>query len=86
MTEYRVAVVPGDGTGPEVLAEAEKVLDAAQQRFGFTIDKSFYDMGGARCTSEETPKIDLAETLTTPGVLGKIRALAGGRTPSRDAF
>ena len=32
---YKIAVLPGDGTGPEVIAEAVKVLDAAGRKFGF---------------------------------------------------
>ena len=35
MKSYRIAVIPGDGTGPEVVREAVKVLDAAAAKFGF---------------------------------------------------
>jgi 3-isopropylmalate dehydrogenase len=35
MNTHRVAVVPGDGTGPEVISEALKVLDVAAAGFGF---------------------------------------------------
>ena len=35
--EYNVALLPGDGTGPEVLAEGIKVVQAACQKFGFTM-------------------------------------------------
>ena len=45
---YRIAVLPGDGTGPEVIAEGCKVLDAAAQKFGFKLEKEFYDLGGTR--------------------------------------
>ncbi len=48
MSEYRIAVVPGDGTGPEVVAEAIKVLDVASERFGFTYQPSHFDLGGER--------------------------------------
>jgi len=48
MSEYRIAVVPGDGTGPEVVAEAVKVLDAATDRFGFTYVPTHFDLGGER--------------------------------------
>ena len=33
---YKIAVIPGDGTGPEVVAEGLKVLKAASKKFGFT--------------------------------------------------
>ena len=34
--EYNIAVIRGDGIGPEVIAEATKVLDAIGARFGHT--------------------------------------------------
>ncbi|HVO66165.1 MAG TPA: 3-isopropylmalate dehydrogenase [Syntrophales bacterium] len=45
---YRIAVIPGDGTGPEVIAEGLKVLTAASARFGFKPDLSHFDLGGER--------------------------------------
>ncbi|MFN7725315.1 MAG: tartrate dehydrogenase [Rubrivivax sp.] len=35
---YKIAVIPGDGIGKEVMPEALRVLDVVQQRFGFTLD------------------------------------------------
>jgi len=46
--EYNVAVMPGDGTGPEVVAEGLKVLDAASKVLGFTLRYTQYDIGGER--------------------------------------
>jgi 3-isopropylmalate dehydrogenase len=43
---YRISVIPGDGTGPEVISEGLKVLKAAGARFGFTLDLTHYDFGG----------------------------------------
>lgn len=43
---YSIAVVPGDGTGPEVIAEGVKVLDAAAARAGFTLDYGYFPLGG----------------------------------------
>ncbi|MBN2202332.1 3-isopropylmalate dehydrogenase [bacterium] len=45
---YRIAVLPGDGTGPEVVAEGIKVLDAASRKFGFKLDFTHFDFGGER--------------------------------------
>ena len=42
----KIAVLAGDGIGPEVMTEAIKVLDAAAQKFGFTLDYAFADVGG----------------------------------------
>ena len=43
---YKIAVLPGDGTGPEVVAEGIKVLNAAAAKFGFTLDYNTYNWGG----------------------------------------
>ena len=43
---YNIAVMPGDGTGPEVVAEGIKVLDAVSAVEGFGLDYTWYNMGG----------------------------------------
>ncbi|MEW6486426.1 MAG: 3-isopropylmalate dehydrogenase [Thermodesulfobacteriota bacterium] len=43
---YRIAVVPGDGTGPEVVAQGLKVLDAAARHFGFATERTVFPFGG----------------------------------------
>ncbi len=48
MAKYKIAVIPGDGTGPEVIAEAVKVLKAASDKYGFELDMTEYDLGGRR--------------------------------------
>jgi len=45
---YKIAVLPGDGTGPEVVREGRKVLDAAQAKFGFKLDYHNFNYGGER--------------------------------------
>jgi 3-isopropylmalate dehydrogenase len=45
---YKIAVLPGDGTGPEVTAEAVKVLAAAAKASGFQYEAVPYDFGGDR--------------------------------------
>ena len=40
--------MPGDGTGPEVVSEALKVIDAASDRFEFSYEPTHYDLGGER--------------------------------------
>lgn len=45
---YKIAVVPGDGTGPEVVAEAVKVLKATADKFKFKVDLTNFDFGGER--------------------------------------
>ncbi len=43
---YKVAVLPGDGIGPEVMGEAVKVLDAVQKKFSFALEYTDADVGG----------------------------------------
>ncbi len=44
--QYDIAVIPGDGTGPEVIAEGLKVLDAVSARYDFRLLFHRYDLGG----------------------------------------
>jgi 3-isopropylmalate dehydrogenase len=48
MTSYKIAVIPGDGTGPEVTIEAVKVLKTAAGKFGFKVELTEFDFGGER--------------------------------------
>ncbi len=43
---YEIAVIPGDGTGPEVVAEGLKALEAAAAKYNFICHISTYDIGG----------------------------------------
>ncbi|MBF0558613.1 MAG: 3-isopropylmalate dehydrogenase [Nitrospirae bacterium] len=45
---YNIAVIPGDGTGPEVVAEGIKVLKSASAKFGFNLEFTTFDFGGER--------------------------------------
>jgi 3-isopropylmalate dehydrogenase len=56
---YRVGVIPGDGTGPEVVAEGLKVLDSL--RDGFDVELVRFDLGGERYlrTGEALPDEEL---------------------------
>lgn len=60
---YKIAVIPGDGTGPEVVAEGLKVLNAAAQKYGFKLDLTHYDFGGERYkrTGETLPDSAIEE-------------------------
>jgi 3-isopropylmalate dehydrogenase len=75
MKTYRIAVVPGDGTGPEVVREGLKVLKAVQSKFGFKCETSEYDIGGERYlkTGEVLPDSVLKELKTFDAIyLGAI--------------
>ncbi len=60
---YKIAVIPGDGTGPEVIREGKKVLSALSNKFGFKLDFVEYDLGGERYlrTGETLPDSVLEE-------------------------
>ncbi len=60
---YKIAVIPGDGTGGEVIREGLKVLDAAGKKAGFKYEKIMYDFGGERYkkTNEVLPDSALEE-------------------------
>ncbi len=45
---YKIAIMGGDGTGPEVTAEAVKVMNAAAAKFGFKYEGTAFDFGGER--------------------------------------
>ena len=45
---YKIAVIGGDGTGPEVVKEGLKVLEAASHKIGFKYETVDYDYGGDR--------------------------------------
>ena len=55
---YKIAVLPGDGTGPEVVREGVKVLKTASDKFGFKLDLTHFDFGGNRylATGEVLPE------------------------------
>jgi 3-isopropylmalate dehydrogenase len=70
---YELACIPGDGIGPEVVAEARKAVGAAAARFGFTVDWVDLDLGADRWlrTGEALPDTALKE-------LGEVDAILLG--------
>jgi 3-isopropylmalate dehydrogenase len=63
---HRIAVLAGDGVGPEVTAAALRVVEEAGQRYGFSIDTSEHLIGGAA--------IDATGSALPDGVLDACRA------------
>ncbi|MFH1771518.1 MAG: 3-isopropylmalate dehydrogenase [Candidatus Omnitrophota bacterium] len=73
--KYRIAVIPGDGTGPEVVCEGLKVLDEAAAKFNFKVETHEYDIGGERYlkTKEVMPDSVVSELKTFDAIyLGAI--------------
>ena len=89
--KYRIAVVKGDGIGPEVIDEATKVLDAVGERFGHTFEYTYVLAGGAaidetgRCLPDETVDIAKASDAVLLGAVGgpKWDDLPGDERPER---
>ena len=71
MKSYDIAVIGGDGTGPEVTAENIKVLDAAGQKFGFKLNYTEFDFGGERYlrTKEALPNSASDDLRNFPAVI-----------------
>ena len=60
--QYQIAVLPGDGIGQEVVAEAERVLRAVGERFGHQFSLEHGLIGGAAMdvTGEPLPEATMA--------------------------
>lgn len=68
---YKIAAIPGDGTGPEVMAEALKVLNASANKFSFTYEIVEFDFGGERYkrTGETLPDSAVDELRQVDAIL-----------------
>ena len=71
MNTYRLAVISGDGIGPEVTACAVASMEAAARRFGFNLDFTHYDLGSRRylSTGEVLPDSILVELAAHDAIL-----------------
>jgi len=63
--EYNISVIPGDGTGPEVVAEGIKVLETVASKLDFSLNFNPYNLGGEhfKATGEILPD-NILETLS----------------------
>ncbi|HDR1348512.1 TPA: 3-isopropylmalate dehydrogenase [Pasteurella multocida] len=55
MQTFNIAVLSGDGIGPEIMAEAIKVLDVVQQKYAFKLNYRTFDVGGIAIDKHGTP-------------------------------
>jgi 3-isopropylmalate dehydrogenase len=91
---YKVAVLAGDGIGPEVMAEALKVLDAVEKRYDVTFERTAANVGGAgidlegRALPETTVNICKASDAILFGSVGgpKWETLPPDEQPERGAL
>ncbi|HMC18787.1 MAG TPA: isocitrate/isopropylmalate family dehydrogenase, partial [Gemmatimonadales bacterium] len=55
MKQYSIAVLPGDGIGPEVIVEAERVLEVVGDRFGIDFTLQRFPIGAAGVAAAGDP-------------------------------
>ncbi len=75
MTHYKIPVLSGDGIGPEIIAEGQKVIDAAGEKFGFDVEWIEYPHGADHYleTGELISEDTLSELAKYPAIyLGSI--------------
>ncbi len=51
MASYKIAVIPGDGIGPEVIREGVKILDLISKKYSIKFEYEYFDWGGGRYVS-----------------------------------
>jgi 3-isopropylmalate dehydrogenase len=71
MATYELAVIGGDGVGPEVTAQTLKTVEMAADWFGFQVETTHYDLGGIRYlrTGEVLPESVQAELANQQAIL-----------------
>ena len=72
----QILILPGDGIGPEIMAEAVKVLELANDKYSLGFELSFDDLGGAAIDRYGVPLAD--ETLAAAQDAHAIFLRAGG--------
>jgi 3-isopropylmalate dehydrogenase len=91
---YKIAVLPGDGIGPEVMAEALRVLDAVEKRYSVKFERTHANVGGAgidlegKALPDTTVNICKASDAILFGSVGgpKWEALPPDEQPERGAL
>ncbi len=71
MKSYKVAVLPGDGIGPEVIRQGIKVLDKVSDVYGFKVEYTYADIGGVAIdkTGEPLPSETLSICKSSDAIL-----------------
>jgi 3-isopropylmalate dehydrogenase len=82
-SSINLAVIPGDGIGPEVIAEAVKVLEKAVAAEGVALELTNYKLGAQHWleTGETLPDEVLADLRTRDAILFGAVGAAPGRYP-----
>lgn len=81
---YKIAVLPGDGIGPEVMREGTQVLKQAAQLYGFTVELEEGIVGGASIDAHGKPLIDSVLNLTKQSDAVLLGAMGGPKWDGLD--
>jgi isocitrate/isopropylmalate dehydrogenase len=79
--KLQIACIPGDGIGPEIVAQANKVLDQVAKKFGHEIERKEILMGGASIDVHGVPLTDEAIADATLTIIERIEDTAEIPTP-----
>ena len=76
--DYKIALIPGDGIGPEIVREAKKVLDKVCEKYGHSFSYSEVLLGGASIDVHGVPLTDEAIATAKSFDMIIVRELTGG--------
>ena len=79
---FKVAVIKGDGIGPEIVTEAQKVLNKAGEKFGFSLDYEDVLMGGCSIDATGEPLTDDAIAVCKASDAVLLGAIGGNTSTS----
>ncbi len=82
--EFNIAVIPGDGIGPEIVREAQKVLDLVGKKFGHTFHYTEVLMGGVSIDKTGVPLTE--EALATAKASDAVLLGAVGGVVGKDSW
>ena len=83
MSNYKITLIPGDGIGPEIVAQAVKVLDAAGDKYGYKLDYTSILMGGCSIDKYGVPLTDEAVAIAKGSDAVLLGAVGGNVGNSR---
>lgn len=83
MSNYKITLIPGDGIGPEIVAQAVKVLDAAGDKYGYKLDYTSILMGGCSIDQYGVPLTDEAVAIAKSSDAVLLGAVGGNVGNSR---
>lgn len=83
MSNYKITLIPGDGIGPEIVAQAVKVLDAAGDKYGYKLNYTSILMGGCSIDKYGVPLTDEAVAIAKSSDAVLLGAVGGNVGNSR---